>query len=86
MARILVERSAIQARTAAFADHRASQAVTRRIGYAPNGVDLAAREGESVESRRFVLSRADWDERPAEHRLDITLTGVAAARELLGMP
>ena len=77
---------ATQALTAAYADNPRSQGVTRRIGYVPNGVDRVAREGESVESRRFVLTRAAWDERPDEHRLDVTLTGVAGARELLGMP
>ncbi|WP_028045903.1 GNAT family N-acetyltransferase [Cellulomonas sp. URHE0023] len=70
------------ATTAAFADNAASQAVTRRIGYTPNGLDRVAREGAAVESRRFVLSRADWARVP---RPEITLSGVEPVRELLGL-
>ncbi|WP_426593876.1 GNAT family N-acetyltransferase [Cellulomonas sp. McL0617] len=70
------------ATTAAYADNPASQAVTARIGYLPNGVDVVAREGVAVESRRFLLSRADWSVQP---RPEVTLEGVEPVRELLGL-
>ena len=70
------------ATTAAFADNPASQAVTRRIGYTPNGVERLSREGALVESRRFLLTRADWS---AHDRPAVTLTGVEPVRELLGL-
>lgn len=70
------------ATTAAYADNPASQAVTRRLGYTPNGVERASREGALVESRNFLLTRADW---ARQERPDVTLDGVAPVRELLGL-
>jgi RimJ/RimL family protein N-acetyltransferase len=75
-----------RALTTAWADNPASIAVTRRIGYLPNGIDLAAREGAPVESNRYTLERAAWDTRPQALRRDVTLVGVDAAREQLGIP
>ena len=73
------------ATTTAFADNAASNAVTRRLGYAPNGVGVDAREGQPALSNRYVLDRAAWDARPAELRPDVTLVGVDRAREQLGL-
>ena len=75
----------LRATTSAFDDNAPSNGVTRRIGYAENGVDVLAREGKPVASRRYVLDRATWDARPAELRPDVTLVGVEAAREQLGL-
>ena len=50
-----------------------------------NGVDVLAREGEPARSNRYVLDRASWDARPAELRPDVTLVGVEAARQQLGI-
>jgi RimJ/RimL family protein N-acetyltransferase len=74
-----------RATTDAFDDNAPSNAVTRRLGYAENGVDLLAREGTPVASRRYVLDRATWDARPAELRPEVTLVGIAGAREQLGI-
>ena len=49
----------LRATTSAFDDNAASNAVTRRIGYAENGVEVLAREGKPATSRRYVLDRAD---------------------------
>ena len=73
------------ATTTAFADNAASNAVTRRLGYAPNGVGVDAREGQPALSNRYVLDRAAWDARPAELRPEVTLVGVDRAREQLGL-
>ncbi|KQY46349.1 GNAT family N-acetyltransferase [Cellulomonas sp. Root137] len=75
----------LRATTSAFADNASSNGVTRRIGYTENGVDVLAREGTPAESRRYVLDRATWDARPPELRPDVTLVGVEAAREQLGL-
>ena len=75
----------LRATTSAFDDNTASNGVTRRIGYAENGVEVLAREGKPATSRRYVLDRAAWDARPASLRPDVTLVGVEAAREQLGI-
>ena len=73
----------LRATTSAFADNAASNGVTRRIGYAENGVDVVDREGRPAESLRYVLDRATWGARPAALRPDVTLAGIEAVREQL---
>ncbi|WP_421735676.1 GNAT family N-acetyltransferase [Cellulomonas sp.] len=75
----------LRATTSAFADNASSNGVTRRIGYTENGIDVVTREGKAAESRRYVLDRATWDARPASLRPDVTLVGIEAAREQLGL-
>ena len=75
----------LRATTSAFDDNAPSNAVTRRIGYAENGVEVLAREGMPAVSRRYVLDRAAWDARPAGLRPDVRLVGVDGAREQLGI-
>ncbi|MGW4384200.1 GNAT family N-acetyltransferase [Kitasatospora sp. NPDC004531] len=67
----------------AFADNAASLAISRRLGYRPDGVDRENRHGELALTRRFRLDRADWH---PTRRTDIHLTGVARCAELLGLP
>jgi RimJ/RimL family protein N-acetyltransferase len=74
-----------RATTNAWDDNAASNAVTRRIGYAENGIDVLAREGRPTTSRRYVLDRAAWDARPTELRPEVTLAGIAGARDQLGI-
>jgi RimJ/RimL family protein N-acetyltransferase len=74
-----------RATTSAFDDNGPSNGVTRRIGYVENGVDVVAREGAPAHSRKYVLDRATWDARPAGLRPEVTLVGVDAAREQLGI-
>lgn len=71
--------------TSAFEDNAPSTAVTRRIGYLPNGEDTVEREGSPVRSHRFVLDRATWERRPDALRPAVTLHGVAATRTFLGL-
>ena len=75
----------LRATSSAFDDNASSNGVTRRIGYAENGVEVLAREGKPATSRRYVLDRATWDGRPAELRQEVDLVGVAAVREQLGI-
>jgi len=76
---------ALHATTSAFVDNRGSTGVSRRIGYRPNGVLHQAREGGPVDSRLFVLDRADWDARPEELRPDVRLEGLEPVRDQLGL-
>jgi RimJ/RimL family protein N-acetyltransferase len=73
---------AARAETEAFDGNDSSMAVTRAVGYRPNGDfvhdggELGARRGQ-----RFVLERDAWERR---RRDDIELHGVDACRPLLG--
>lgn len=71
----------------AFADNPSSAAVSRKVGYEPNGVDVVDREGEPASLHRFVLTRERWQEQRSLHRellgADVQLTGFEALREQL---
>ena len=69
-----------RATTAAFVDNAPSLGVTRKLGYAPNGLSVARRRDEAGEQRHFVLTREAWTRRD-----DIELVGVEGAREQLGI-
>jgi RimJ/RimL family protein N-acetyltransferase len=71
-----------QATTGAFSDNPASLGVTRSMGYEPNGRLRHERRGELAESLRFQMTRAHW---ATIRRDDISLHGVEAVRELLGL-
>jgi RimJ/RimL family protein N-acetyltransferase len=72
-----------RARTEAFADNGASLAVTRSLGYEPNGDDFLVRRDRPAHSLRFVLERATW----AEHRRDdIAVEGFEPCRDMFGLP
>lgn len=64
--------------TEAFDDNPASQAVTRALGYAPNGFGVAAREGKPARMVRFVLPRERW-----ARRADIEVDGLAPCLPIL---
>jgi RimJ/RimL family protein N-acetyltransferase len=74
------------ATSSAFEDNVASNAVTRALGYAPDGEDLVAREGRPARILRYRLSRADWDARPTTLRPEVEMAGIAPLRSLLGLP
>ena len=70
------------ARTDAFADNPASNRVTRKLGYAPDGTESFARDGRAAVSNRYRLDREDWERRGGS--LDgVELHGVADARRFL---
>ena len=71
-----------EATTGAFTDNPASLGVTRSLGYQPNGQLRHERRGEVAESLRFRMSREHW---ATIRRDDISLHGVEAARDLLGL-
>ncbi|HYN35192.1 MAG TPA: GNAT family protein [Ilumatobacteraceae bacterium] len=70
------------AHTSAWHDNAASLGVTRSLGYEPVGTKRALRRGEPDEQLTFRMSRDHW---ATIRRDDITLHGIDAAREFLGV-
>jgi len=69
-----------EASSDAFVDNQGSNAVSRRLGYQPNGFDWATRRGEPALLNRWRLSRDIWESR---RRGDIQLHHIKACRALL---
>ncbi|MFC7550338.1 GNAT family N-acetyltransferase [Plantactinospora sp. GCM10030261] len=70
------------ARTEVFQDNHASQGVSRKLGYEPDGISVDARGDEALVSDRLRLTRERWAERqgPAA-RVD----GMAVCRSMFGL-
>jgi RimJ/RimL family protein N-acetyltransferase len=62
-----------RANTDAYRDNAASLAVTRSLGYEPNGRAWEHRRGEAAEYRLFTMDRAHWE---TIRRDDITIEGL----------
>lgn len=71
--------------TSAWADNSASNAVTRKLGYEPNGEERLDREGLVTVQKRFRMTRGMWDARGQDLRPHVQLEGVEALRGWLGM-
>jgi RimJ/RimL family protein N-acetyltransferase len=76
-----------EATTGAFADNPASNAVTRRLGYEPNGSVLVARDGEPALHHNYRMSHEQWQLRSVEHAAflgaPVEMDGVDALRAFL---
>lgn len=70
-----------RAETGAFEDNPASLAVTRRLGYRPNGDTIRDREGCAARELHFVMGLDDWRAVP---RPEVVITGLDDCLELLG--
>ena len=70
------------ARSEAFQDNHASQGVSRRLGYQPDGISVDARDGAAVVSDRLRLTRERWQRQP---RPAVTVTGMDACRSAFGL-
>ncbi|MGH9211291.1 MAG: GNAT family N-acetyltransferase [Acidimicrobiales bacterium] len=70
-----------RAETAATVDNAASLAVTRKVGYSPDGTQVHAVEGQARLQLRFVLERDGWE---AARRDDIEIEGLDPCLELFG--
>jgi RimJ/RimL family protein N-acetyltransferase len=73
---------AAAALTEVFQDNHASQSVSRKLGYRPDGISVDARDGEAVVSDRLRLSVEGW--RAREHAA-VTVTGLQACRASFGL-
>ncbi|WP_369144631.1 GNAT family N-acetyltransferase [Streptomyces sp. R44] len=76
------ELGTVSATSMSFADNHSSVAVSRRLGYRPDGITRDVRRGEVVESLRFRLSREDW---AARDQLPVTVTGLKGCEEFFGI-
>lgn len=68
---------ALSAVSEVFQDNAASQAVSRRLGYRPDGISRDVLDGQAVTSDRLRLDREHW--RPTA---DVTVSGLAACLPL----
>jgi RimJ/RimL family protein N-acetyltransferase len=76
----------LEARTAhsdALEGNVASQRVSERLGYRPNGFDVAEREDQRVHVLRYCLTAEDWVAQP---RPPVRVDGFDACRDLFGLP
>jgi RimJ/RimL family protein N-acetyltransferase len=69
-----------EAASDAFVDNRGSNAISRGLGYEPNGYDWATRRGEPGLLNRWRLTRDNWEPR---RRNDIQLHNLEACHALL---
>jgi len=69
-----------EASSDAFVDNHGSNAISRRLGYEPNGSDWATRQGEPALLNRWRLTRDGWEQR---RRDDIQLHNIEACHALL---
>lgn len=72
-----------EATSAAFADNHASHAVSRKLGYRPDGIGRRVVRGAVATDVRLRLSRTNWD----RHRTTpVTIEGLEPCLPLLGIP
>lgn len=75
------ELGAVAAASAAFTDNHASLAVSRKLGYLPDGISRDVLDGRVVETRRLCLAREHWAGPP----FPVAVHGLTpACRTLLG--
>jgi RimJ/RimL family protein N-acetyltransferase len=72
---------AVAARTEVFPDNHASQAVSRKLGYQPDGISRDARGDDALVSDRLRLDRDRWDDR---RHPPVRIDGWAACRPMFG--
>ncbi len=73
---------ALEATSEAATNNVASNRISERLGYEPNGTSWATHQGTPVLGRRWRLLRDNWESR---RRSDIELEGVDACRQTLGI-
>lgn len=66
----------------AFVDNPASLAVSRKVGYRPNGIERYERRGELVEMTMLALRPADL----VRPDVAVEVTGAERVRRLIGVP
>ena len=69
--------------SSAFTDNPASQAVSRKLGYEPDGISRHVRRGQAATQVRFRLSREIW---AASRTLPVTIDGLAECLPMFGLP
>ena len=74
---------AVEAITEVFQDNAASQGVSRKLGYRPDGISRDVRDGEVVLSDRLRLSRTDWE--ASRHGEGVSVTGLEPCAGMFGL-
>ncbi|MFI9366299.1 GNAT family N-acetyltransferase [Kitasatospora sp. NPDC053057] len=75
------ELGAVSATSVSFADNHSSLAVSRKLGYRPDGISRDTLDGRVVESQRLRLDRDHWQGPP----IPVTITGLTpTCRTLFG--
>jgi RimJ/RimL family protein N-acetyltransferase len=69
-----------EAASDAFVDNHASNAISRDLGYEPNGSEWATRQGQPALLNRWRLTRERWEQ---GRRDDIELHGLEVCRSML---
>lgn len=69
-----------QITSSAFTDNSASNRVSRKVGYRPNGVQRTARDDSWVTANEYLLTPDDLVRGP-----ELTVTGVEPLRRLIGL-
>ncbi|WP_328999766.1 GNAT family N-acetyltransferase [Kribbella sp. NBC_00709] len=72
--------AAKEAGSDAFVDNHSSNAISRALGYEPNGSDWDTRQGEPAVLNRWRLTRDNWEQR---RRDDIQLHNIEACGKYL---
>ncbi len=72
---------ATDATTEVFQDNHASQGVSRKLGYVPDGISRDPRDGEVLVSDRLRLTRDRWAD---VERPPVTVTGLDQAHRMFG--
>lgn len=70
---------ATDAVTQVFPENHASRAVSRKLGYTPDGIARDERGGEAVISHRLRLTAAEW---AARDHVPVTVEGLDQARSM----
>jgi len=73
---------AAYALSASFVDNASSAAISRKLGYQPDGIQRDANDGEVLVTQRFRLSRAQWE---AAERPTVSVTGLEPCLGLFGV-
>lgn len=66
----------------AFFDNHASSAVSRKVGYSEDGIEVVVRKGERALLQRLRMDRSAW---LASARPDVTVTGLEPCLALFGL-
>lgn len=72
-----------EAVSGAFEDNPASLAVSRKLGYQPDGVNRRVVRDRLAIERRMRLTRADWER---HRRVPVTIDGLEPCLPMFGLP
>jgi RimJ/RimL family protein N-acetyltransferase len=71
------------ARTFTYSHNFASNRISEKLGYQPDGIDIAAKQdGRAHTVHRYRMSRDDWRSKPRQSQV---VEGVTASREWFGL-